>query len=160
MATIAANYHASNFTDDVAPVKLMSAGSDAKTRCAFETVWKIQPDARSKPLKRHKFFVSRISHFWLMPWIREGKIRTKKIPRGFRLVFGGGLRGGDFVFGFGDDDIMLVGKQIGEAARSSHKQGGRNPILLFYHWIRLKITQRLRYIHVTKQLRPTSQPCE
>ena len=49
MATIAANYHASNFRDDVAPVKLMSAGGDAKTRHAFGTVWKIQPDARSNP---------------------------------------------------------------------------------------------------------------
>jgi len=51
----------------------------------------------------------------------------KQFPAGFRLVFGGVLRGGDFGFGFGDDDIMLVGKQIGEAARSSHKQGGRKP---------------------------------
>ena len=73
-----------------------------------------------------------------MPWIREGKIRTETIPRGFQAVFGGGLRGGDFGFGFGDDDIMLVGKQIGEAARSIHKQRGRNPVLLFYRWIRLK----------------------
>ena len=64
----------------------------------------------------------------------------KIFPAGFRLVFGGGLRGGDFGFGFGDDDIMLVGKVYRRGSRIGHKQGGRKPILLFYRWILLIIT--------------------
>jgi hypothetical protein len=72
-----------------------------------------------------------------MPWIRGGSVR-KQFPAGFRLVFGGGLRGGDFGFGFGDDDIMLVGKQIGEAARSVISRAGESPFCYFIAGFGLK----------------------